>query len=71
MRRVRINPRQVERMNDARKRARRVRRPPIPAPRIILDRHRETMADEIVGSMLDETETGLIDPEFDETGAPF
>jgi hypothetical protein len=75
MKRTRINPRQVERMNDARKRARRVRRPPIPAPRVESGKRPTLTRAEIHGRIYDELETeaecGLLDPSFDEQGAPF
>ena len=66
----------IERTDDARKRQRRGRRPSIPAPQVHDDRKRVlveefTLADLAEGLLDDSEEGGLLDPEFDEQGAPF
>ena len=70
MKHKRITPRIIERINDVRRRQRRARRPPIPAPQVHSDRKRIlveefTAADLLEGVLDDSEEGGLLDPEFD------
>ena len=77
MKHKRITPRIIERINDVRKRQRRGRRPPIPAPQTIIDKRSKIILEEYTAMglaefMLDDSEEGgLLDPEFDEHGGPF